>query len=349
MRNIDPPLHSCCSGVCDELPPVNGRGYLMSLYRALLVSFAVACAACLVVRAAGPPAADSDGQTLPAKLKTQHLPNAVQVAPKVISGGLPDGDAGFAELETLGVKTVISVDGMKPDVETAKRHGLRYVHLPHGYDGIPPHRIEELAKAVHDLPGPIYIHCHHGKHRSPAAAVTACVTAGLVEPDRAKGILELAGTGKNYVGLYRVSEKARPLNSAQLEAIKAEFPAVAKLPAMAEAMVEIEHSFDRMKQVAAADWKTPADHPDVDPAHEALILREHFTELLRTDDVKRRSDDFRSLLQQGETLSRNLEDALSLPRSAASLRSAEMALERLSSNCAACHRAYRDVPHVPGL
>ncbi len=262
----------------------------MTAHRVLLIGFAVACAACLVVRAAAPPAADDAGRRFQSKLETQHLPNAVQVAPKVISGGLPDGAAGFAELEKLGVKTVISVDGMKPDVETAKKHGMRYVHLPHGYDGIPPQRVAELAKAVHELPGPIYIHCHHGKHRSPAAAVTACVTAGVIEPDVADDILELAGTGKNYVGLFRVSENARPLSPAQLKAIKAEFPEVAKLPAMAEAMVEIEHSFDRMKQVAAAGWNTPADHPDVDPAHEALILREQFTELLRTDDAKRRPE-----------------------------------------------------------
>ena len=48
----------------------------------------------------------------------------------------------------LGVKTVISVDGAKPDVDLAKKHGMRYVHLPHGYDGVPDDRAKELAKAV---------------------------------------------------------------------------------------------------------------------------------------------------------------------------------------------------------
>ena len=43
-------------------------------------------------------------------------------------------------------------------------------------------RVEEIATAVQTLPGPIYIHCHHGKHRSPAASAAACVGAGLIEP-----------------------------------------------------------------------------------------------------------------------------------------------------------------------
>jgi hypothetical protein len=72
------------------------------------------------------------------QLASQHLPNLVRVHEKVISGGLPEGDAAFQELAALGVKTIISVDGMTPDVGMAAKHGLRYVHLPHGYDGMRP-------------------------------------------------------------------------------------------------------------------------------------------------------------------------------------------------------------------
>ena len=116
----------------------------------------------------------------PDKLGSEHLPNSYRVTEKMISGGQPDGEAGFRELRDLGVKTIVSVDGAKPDVELAKKYGLRYVHLPHGYDGISDVRLKELAKAVRDLPGTIYIHCHHGKHRSPAAAAAACVVVGTV-------------------------------------------------------------------------------------------------------------------------------------------------------------------------
>ena len=100
----------------------------------------------------------------------------------------------------------------------------------HGYDGIPQERARELAKAVRDLEGPIYIHCHHGKHRSPAAATVACVSAGLIEPSAALSVLRTAGTSENYRGLYRSAESARKLDDALLDALQAEFPETAKLP-----------------------------------------------------------------------------------------------------------------------
>src|SRR4029453_11584488 len=153
---------------------------------------AVALALCANCAAWG---AESD---IPQRIDSELLPNAYRLADKVISGGQPQGEAGFAELKNLGVRTIISVDGAKPDVELAKKFGLRYVHLPHGYDGVPDERVRELAKAVRDLPGPIYIHCHHGKHRSPTAATVACVAAGLLRPEAALTVLKTAGTSENY-------------------------------------------------------------------------------------------------------------------------------------------------------
>ena len=70
--------------------------------------------------------------------------NAFQVTEKIYSGSQPEGDAAFAALQKLGVKTILSVDGSKPDVERAHKFGLRYVHLPFSYDGIPTNRVVEL-------------------------------------------------------------------------------------------------------------------------------------------------------------------------------------------------------------
>ena len=102
---------------------------------------------------------------------------------------------------------MISVDGAQPQVELARKYGLRYVHLPHGYDGVSEKRAQELAKAVRDLPSPIYIHCHHGKHRSPAAATVACVGAGLLQRDQGLSVLRTAGTSDHYEGLYDSAEQ----------------------------------------------------------------------------------------------------------------------------------------------
>jgi len=290
--------------------------------------------------------ASATAEAPPTRLDAKHLPNAIRVNSKVISGGLPEGDAAFAELAALGVKTVISVDGAKPDVETAQRHGLRYVHLPHGYDGIAESRGRELAKAVQELPGPIYIHCHHGKHRSPAAAGVACVLAGMATPQTAHGLLKLAGTSPNYRGLYRSVERAQPLPPQELAALQVEFQPIAKIPPLADAMVAIEHTFDRLKQIEAAGWKAPLDHPDLEAAHEALLLREHYTELLRTDEVSRQPDAFRALLSESETAAGELETLLLAQNATPSDRAAaaSQAMERLTQGCAGCHKQFRDVP-----
>jgi protein tyrosine phosphatase (PTP) superfamily phosphohydrolase (DUF442 family) len=284
----------------------------------------------------------------PVKIRDdKHLHNVFRVHATVLSGGQPHGEGGFEALRELGVKTVISVDGARPDVELAKKYGLRYVHLPHGYDGVPEERARELAKAVRDLEGPVYIHCHHGKHRSPAAAAVACVAAGLIAPESALLILEVAGTSKSYRGLYQSAEEARQLDQKLLDELKVEFREVVDVPAMADAMVEIERHHDHLKQVGQNEWQLLADHPDVAPAHEALMLREHFTELLRTDEVQAEPARFQALMKEGEQRAQALEDlyrAWDAKKPASGLKKLNAALEAVNQNCAACHKQFRDVP-----
>lgn len=279
----------------------------------------------------------------PAKVAVRHLPNTVWVHERVISGGLPEGDAAFAELRSLGVKTIISVDGAQPDVEAARKFALRYVHLPHGYDGIPDQRALELAKAVRDVPGVVYIHCHHGRHRSPAAAAVACVGAGLIHGDAALGVLEAAGTSPNYRGLFQSVQQARRLDRRRLDGLQADFPERAKIPALAEAMVALEHTHDHLKELATNGWQPLAAKPDLDAAHESLLLREHLTELLRTDDTRQRPDRFQELLGDGEAAARDLERALA-SRGPERPELARQSLDRITANCAACHQHFRDVP-----
>ncbi len=299
--------------------------------------------------AADQPAQRSKPQPAPLeKLTVKHLPNALLVHPKVISGGLPDGDEAFQELKDLGVKTVISVDGARPDVELAKKNGLRYVHLPHGYDGIPAERVEELAKAVRDLPGPIYIHCHHGKHRSPVAASAACVGAGLIDPKDARQVLVVAGTSESYRGLYQAAQEAKRFDDRLLDALGAEFPAVAKLPPMAEAMVDVEHINNHLKLFAANKWQPIKDQPALQPDHEALLLREHFTELLRTKEILALSARFQELMKEGEAAAQDMETALkdwiTAGRPEKTPETLAQGMDRIGKNCTACHKLFRDVP-----
>ncbi|WP_160148113.1 hypothetical protein [Rubripirellula obstinata] len=277
----------------------------------------------------------------PRKCSFDHLPNSVQLHAGVISGSLPADDQAFEELANLGIKTIISVDGARPDVKAAKRHGLRYVHLPHGYDGVPDQRVMELAKAFRDLGGPIYIHCHHGKHRSPAAASAACVAGGMIPPSDARTVLEMAGTDPNYRGLYQSADRAKRVPDETLDQLAVEFQEVEQVPAVAQAMVNIEHTHHYLKLIAAAQWKSPQQHPDLDPAHEALILREHFTELLRSEETQNWPKPILQLLRDSETDAQKLETEL---RNGMRPGNLNQISQRISANCKSCHQQFRDTP-----
>ncbi len=285
----------------------------------------------------------TEGVSHPVRLETVHLPNAYRLHAKVISGGQPDGEAGFRELQALGVKTVISVDGAKPNVALAHQYGMRYVHLPHGYDGIPEERARELAKAVRELPGPIYIHCHHGRHRSPTAAAVACVGAGLLPAEAAPAVLQAAGTGEGYLGLHHAARTARRFDDALLDALQAEFVELAPLPPLAEAMVELDETYEHLREIEDAAWQAPPKHPDLDPAHEALLLLEHFSELLRTDEVQHKPAPFIELLDSSEAAARELQSVLADGGEGGKALASTL-LARIQTLCNECHKQYRDVP-----
>ena len=136
----------------------------------------------------------------------------------VVSQGLFTGPSPEHDLHALsshGIKTVISVDAARPNVQAAEKLGMRYVHLPQGYDGIDAIAQRRLAKAIRDLPGPIYVHCHRGRHRGPAAVAVSIVSLGRAEPVKAMEILRVAGTSRNYPGLYDAVLRARPLEKAR--------------------------------------------------------------------------------------------------------------------------------------
>src|SRR5262245_57669653 len=168
----------------------------------LLAALAAGCQSGGGTSPASRPAAEAPPAD-PAKVEAAGLHNVYRITDKLLSGSSPEGDEGFESLRRLGVRTVLSVDGARPDVERAHRYGLRYVHLPIGDDGVPREQALRIAMAVRDLPGPVYVRCHHGKHRGPAAAAAAhllldekCSVATAVAE------MQRAGTDPHYAGLY---------------------------------------------------------------------------------------------------------------------------------------------------
>lgn len=263
------------------------------------------------------------------------------VSASIARGAQPKGEAAFRDLAAAGIRTIVSVDGARPDVATAVAFGMRYVHIPFGYDGVPRERQLALAKTVRELDGPFFIHCHHGKHRGPAGAVLAQMALGGMTPDEAVEELRRAGTDEKYVGLYACARDFEPLDPASTQDLDFVFPEVAPVPALAEAMATVDRRWDGLKLVRAAGWESPAAHPDVDPAHEALQLREILTELARSEGTRSRPEDFRRRAEASRDASVRLEAALrSDPVDA---EGAAAAFDAIRATCTSCHRQYRNV------
>ncbi len=260
------------------------------------------------------------------------LHNAFRVTDRLLSGGQPKGDAAFAELARLGVKTIVSVDGAKPDVAAARKHGLRYVHLPIGYDGVPAERVAQLTRAAALPDGRIFVHCHHGKHRGPAAAAVMCAATAGWSPARAEAWLRQAGTADEYAGLYRAVREFQPPSAAALTRV-GELPEVAKTPPVVDAMVALDECFDLLKAAQKAGWKAA-------PADAATLLWEQLRELARTDDTARRPADYRTHLADSERAAELLRRHLrATPPDPAAL---DAAFKTAAQSCAACHKAFRN-------
>jgi protein tyrosine phosphatase (PTP) superfamily phosphohydrolase (DUF442 family) len=320
----------------------------MDLFRAWALGILFLSAAVVVVGCQHPGEAPtaSASRTVPSTPPFQPvgdpllLPNAHRVTEKVIAGAQPEGDAAFALLKAIGVQTIISVDGAKPDVAAARKFGLRYVHLPISYSGVTKEQGEAVAKAIDVLPGPIYIHCHHGKHRQAAATAVACVYNGSLAPERAESVLQTFGTGANYTGLWKAARDARPMDRNAIHALDVQFVETVDVPPLADAMVKVDECVDHLKLVQKAGWQSPDDHPDLDPPHEALQLEETLHEIGRTEEVQKRPADFKARLADSEAKVEALRTLLEA--TPVNKQSADAAFDAAGKSCLSCHQSYRD-------
>jgi len=281
-----------------------------------------------------------------APIDAPGLLNVVAYAPAVWSGSAPVGDAGFATLKAWGVQTVISVDGATPDLTRANANGIRYVHLPIGYDGFDDARKLQLVRAVRDLPKPIYIHCHHGKHRSAGAAGTIAVSLGWLTTEAALARMKISGTAPNYTGLYACTASASLLTAATIDQASPEFPSVTRPNGLVEAMLAIDDTNDRLAAIERAGWKVPTDHTDLVPVAEAAALADHLRLLAASPEIAARPQSFRDLLAKSQGIAQRIEDQLTtVPSGDPARLSAEM--QALQATCKECHASARNQRSAP--
>lgn len=247
--------------------------------------------------------------------------NLIQVAPQLYSGAEPHTRDQFSALQKLGVKTIISVDGALPDTQLAHEFGMRYVHVPIGYDTIPGKAVGQLDKAVKELPGPFFVHCHHGKHRGPAAAAICGRAAGWIDDKAALNLLEQAKTGKNYKGLWESVRRFTPPEARSKEPLVEQ----AEVDALAVVMARLSRRFEELSSKPA---KTE------ERRHLATLLQEDFVECARLQKVDPK---IKSQLAETGTLFADLHEKTDL-----SDEVLDRQIPLIKKRCDACHTAVRD-------
>lgn len=270
----------------------------------------------------------------PKSIETSSLENVFQVSERIFSGGEPKTAQAFEEIAELGCKTVISVDGAKPNLELAQKHGLRYIHIPIGYDGLNTHAQLSIIHVIRSAEGPFFFHCHHGKHRGPSAVAIGLMAETRCSREVASKFLEVAGTSRDYPGLWRdVAQFQFPDDSATLP----ELTATVEVDSFVASMSNLDRAFDYLKLCRDANWQTPPDQPDLVPQNLATLVREALTEgarLAREDW----SDEFIDWLKESESHAEQLEQGLREN----SRKLTESSFEALSNGCLQCHKKYRN-------
>lgn len=271
------------------------------------------------------------------------LENSIQVSARIYTGGEPKGAKDFLSLKNLGIKTIVSVDGHPPDLVSARKFGIRYVHIPVGYGGISKHAQLSLARVSQDIRGKLYVHCHHGKHRGPAAAAILCQIDDARSSVDALEILKSAGTAKRYAGLWNsVKTFKKPHPQEQLPKLLGTVPQ----SDFESSMSDIDRQFEKLKRALRATDALLVDQ--IQSAREStVVLSEQFRELGRIDEQK--DVGFVAALSSQERTIKELEKVLTTENFDQNVAQRTIErnaiLERLAhveSACAACHRQHRD-------
>lgn len=299
----------------------------------------------------GASAQDDVARRLPQPHLVHGIENVWQISPELFSGGEPGSFEGLAKLKAMGIKSIVTVDGARPDVENARKLGLRYVHIPFGYDTVPAQAQLLLVRSFKELPKPIYIHCHHGKHRGPAGAGIMLRSGPNWSAEAALKFMKDAGTSTDYAGLYSSVKMFEPLSDKALAASTEPLPETVEVADMVEMMVQIDTRFDRLKawlqSTTANQLKSSVGKP-VDPHQEAIQMRELVREAARLPECRDQPEAFRKsfdnmemdltqwieLFKQSQT-----EDAPLSPEKKSQLT---VVLKQATNRCNTCHKAFRN-------
>jgi protein tyrosine phosphatase (PTP) superfamily phosphohydrolase (DUF442 family) len=267
------------------------------------------------------------------------LSNFYQLNDRVFSGSSPNSDAALASLTNLGIKTIISVEGTKPDVEAARKFGLRYVHLPIGYSGLSTEQANRIVKAAASLPGPVYVHCQYGWQRGPTGAALICQGLDGWNPQQATAWLTVADKTSNYTGLFLTVQNFRAPAPAVLGNLPEDFPETTEVTDLAKEMVQFQEHYKTLRQFRQAGFQKLPAHSELTAADEARIFLAQIQDLQKSALISKYDSNFHTRLADTEIIAKMFqENLLASPRDTNAL---DMNLRQFNVNCVNCHRDYR--------
>ncbi len=258
----------------------------------------------------------------------------VQVAHDVWVGPVPAAPTQVQQLKDAGIRTVISVDAL-PSPAMAS-FDVRRVHIPIGYDTVSQADLDALIVAWRDCPKPLYIHCHHGKHRAPAAAAALLRRLGRLDPQAGEAVLTRCGTSRSYPGLYRVVRTTTPISLAAFSALTVPLHAHQQAGTMAEAMANLDRVWKKVKATSQSHWQPPKTHPDAAPAADCAAVTEHLRHM-RTMPYSEQPS-WEKKLDQAIDAATRLEAAVQQQDHAM----ATAIVVWMDSSCTHCHAVFRD-------
>ncbi|MBE3026427.1 protein-tyrosine-phosphatase [Janthinobacterium sp. BJB1] len=131
-----------------------------------------------------------------------HVSNLHQVTPVLFRSAKLDS-ADVAQLQTLGVKTVISLRSFHSDTQVLDGSGIRAVRIPINTWAIRDKHVIETMRSIRaaEQQGPVLLHCLHGADRTGLmAAMYRMLYQGW---PREKAIDELKNGGYGYHAVWK--------------------------------------------------------------------------------------------------------------------------------------------------
>lgn len=144
------------------------------------------------------------------EIDIEGVKNVYRLSPRIITGGQPDSEAGFSELQKLGVKTIVSVTDRTPNEEVAKKHGMKYAHVPMNYEGVSTEQRERILAAATQSSGSVYIHCNSGRNRGATAAAICMIGAEGISNKDAISWMKMRGVDEEKQKLYESVRNYKP-------------------------------------------------------------------------------------------------------------------------------------------